>query len=65
MAGPAYRASWEPKNNFYGLYLVSNDELVNAALQKTNAAAAEAEAASGFLSTKNASNTTFKIPKDA
>ena len=49
---PAYRASWEPKNNFYGLYLVSNDELVNAALQKTNAAAAEAEAASGFLSTK-------------
>ncbi len=49
---PAYRASWEPKNNFYGLYLVSNDELVNAALQKTNAAASEAEAASGFLSTK-------------
>ncbi|MBI5147565.1 MAG: exo-alpha-sialidase [Parcubacteria group bacterium] len=49
---PAYRASWETKNNFYGLYLVANDELVNDALQKVNAAAAEADTGKGFLSHK-------------
>jgi len=48
----AYNAAWQPQNNYYGVSLMTRDQIAAKTAQKTQAAQNEAMSGGGFLSIK-------------
>ena len=55
----AYNEIWKPQNNFYGIMLMTHDEMLIRGAQKQETAKNEAIAGAGFLSQKQCQGNTF------